>query len=181
MTTSRHERERAHPVHENGSSWLATRPRTERMNAKAAKVAKGAATAAQLIATLAVTRGGQLGDLRGLCVHRRGCDRSLTRPWGEQSVSFSEQDAEFDFVRSASTRPETCWSANVASGGSRALGGKPHLHPSAAAALGAPHRRAESRPGHGPGRRCAHLPGDAVSRAVEQFAEQHVSGRFSSI
>ena len=46
---------------------------------------------------------------------------------------------------------------------------------------GGPHRRAESRPGHGPGRRCAHLPGDAVSRAVEQFAEQHGSGHFSSI
>jgi len=47
------------------------------MNTKAAKVAKGAAVAAQLIATLAVTRGGQLCDLRGLCVHRRGYDRSL--------------------------------------------------------------------------------------------------------
>jgi len=47
------------------------------MNAKAAKVAKGAAVAAHLIASLAVTRGGQLCDLRGLCVHRRGCDRSL--------------------------------------------------------------------------------------------------------
>src|SRR5437667_12650666 len=97
------------PSHENGSSWLATRPRTAGMNAKAAKVAKGAAVAAQRIATLAVTRGGQLCDLRacqaearrvvierrlGLCVHRRGCDRSLTRPWGEQSVAFSEQDAE---------------------------------------------------------------------------------------
>src|SRR5213593_1258229 len=53
-----------------------------------------AATAAHLIATLAVTRGGQLCDLSGLCVHRRGCDRSLTRPWGEQSVAFSEQDEE---------------------------------------------------------------------------------------
>src|SRR5213596_3557160 len=52
-----------------------------------------AATAAQRIATLAVTRGGQLCDLSGLCVHRRGCDRSLTRPWGEQSVAFSERDA----------------------------------------------------------------------------------------
>src|SRR5213592_3542537 len=80
------------PSHENGSPWLATLPRTERMNAKAAKVAKGAA--AQLIATLAVTRGGQLGGLSGLCVHRRECDRSLTRPCGEQSVAFSEQDAE---------------------------------------------------------------------------------------
>ena len=28
------------PSHENGSPWLATLPRTERMNAKAAKVAK---------------------------------------------------------------------------------------------------------------------------------------------
>jgi len=132
------------PSHENGSPWLATLPRTERMNAKAAKVAKGAAVAAgdgrpaqpadrhrrfgsgnewpcdsghsfpgpsppvcvasrrrrrplprlKLIATLAVTRGGQLCDLSGLCVHRRGCDRSLTRPWGEQSVAFSEQDTE---------------------------------------------------------------------------------------
>src|SRR5436309_8456592 len=107
------------PSHENGTSWFATLPRTERMNAKAAKVAKGAAvaagdgrpaqpadrhrrfatpspaaTAAHLIATLAVTRGGQLCDLSGLCVHRRGCDRSLTRPWGEQSVAFSEQDEE---------------------------------------------------------------------------------------
>src|SRR6058998_3780944 len=82
------------PSHENGSSWLATLPRTERMNAKAAKVAKGAAVAAQRIASLAVTRGGQLCGLSGLCVHRRGCDRSLTRPWGEQSVAFSEQDAE---------------------------------------------------------------------------------------
>src|SRR5438093_2537995 len=53
-----------------------------------------AATAAHLIATLAVTRGGQLCALRGLCVHRRGCDRSLTRPWGEQSVACSEQAAE---------------------------------------------------------------------------------------
>ena len=34
------------PSHENGSSWLATLRRTERMNAKAAKVAKGAAVAA---------------------------------------------------------------------------------------------------------------------------------------
>src|SRR5437899_11577313 len=34
------------PSHENGSPWLATLPRTERMNAKAAKVAKGAAVAA---------------------------------------------------------------------------------------------------------------------------------------
>src|SRR5438093_1608005 len=79
------------PSHENGTSWFATLPRTERMNAKAAKVAKGAAVAAQLIASLTVTRGGQLCDLSGLCVHRRGCDRSLTRPWGEQSVAFSEQ------------------------------------------------------------------------------------------
>src|SRR5437667_4850867 len=71
------------PSHENGSPWLATLPRTARMNAKAAKVAKGAA--AQRIATLALTRGGQLCDLRGLCVHRRGCDRSLTRPWRGQS------------------------------------------------------------------------------------------------
>src|SRR5438128_2627008 len=68
--------------------------RTDERNAKAAKVAKGAAVAAQRIATLAVTRGGQLGGLSGLCVHRRGCDRSLTRPCGEQSVAFSEQDAE---------------------------------------------------------------------------------------
>src|SRR5437867_7282099 len=60
------------PSHENGSSWLATLPRTARMNAKAAKVAKGAATAAHLIASLAVTRGGQLCDLRGLCVHLVG-------------------------------------------------------------------------------------------------------------
>ena len=80
------------PSHENGSPWLATLPRTARMNAKAAKVAKGAA--AQRIATLALTRGGQPCDLRGLCVHRRGCDRSLTRPWRGQSVAFSEQDAE---------------------------------------------------------------------------------------
>ena len=86
------------PSHENGSSWLATLPRTERMNAKAAKVAKGAA--AHLIASLAVTRGGQLCDLSGLCVHRRGCDRSLTRPWGEQSVAFSEQDEEDAEVKS---------------------------------------------------------------------------------
>src|SRR5437667_12875745 len=97
------------PSHENGSSWLATLPRTERMNAKAAKVAKGspesacgrrfatpspAATAAHRIASLVVTRGGQLCALSGLCVHRRGCDRSRTRPWGEQSVAFSEQDVE---------------------------------------------------------------------------------------
>src|SRR5437667_12420497 len=34
------------PSHENGSSWLATLPRTKRMNTKAAKVAKGAAVAA---------------------------------------------------------------------------------------------------------------------------------------
>jgi hypothetical protein len=40
----------------------------------------------------------------------------------------------------------------------RATDGKPHEHPSAAAALGTPHGRAESRPGHGPGRRCTHLP-----------------------
>jgi hypothetical protein len=40
----------------------------------------------------------------------------------------------------------------------RAADGKPHQHPSAAAVLGTPHRRAESRPGHGPGRRCTHLP-----------------------
>src|SRR5438128_11205257 len=82
------------PSHENGSSWLATLPRTERMNAKAAKVAKGAAVAAHLIASLAVTRGRQLCGLSGLCVHRRGCDLSLTRPGGEQSIAFSEQDAE---------------------------------------------------------------------------------------
>src|SRR5437870_143989 len=69
---------------------LATLPRPARMNAKAAKVAKGA-VAAHVIATLAVTRGGQLCGLSGLCVHRRGCDRSLTRPWGEQSVAFSER------------------------------------------------------------------------------------------
>src|SRR6266496_3037277 len=48
--------------------------------------------------------------------------------------------------------------ANVASGALRATDGKPHEHPSAAAALGAPHGRAESRPGHGPGGRCTHLP-----------------------
>src|SRR5947208_2426586 len=78
----------------HGSRPSCVLTRTERMNAKAAKVAKGAATAAHLIATLAVTRGGQLCGLRGLCVHRRGCDRSLTRLWGEQSVAFSEQDAE---------------------------------------------------------------------------------------
>src|SRR6266542_4560768 len=78
------------------SSWLATLPRTERMNAKAAKVAKGAA--AHLIASLAVTRGGQLCDLSGLCVHRRGCDRSLTRPWGEQCHrALSRRENEQDF------------------------------------------------------------------------------------
>src|SRR5216117_3727108 len=48
--------------------------------------------------------------------------------------------------------------ANVASGALHATDGKPHEHPSAAAALGAPHGRAESRPGHGPGRRCTHFP-----------------------
>src|SRR5436309_15847444 len=78
----------------HGSRPSCVQTRTARMNAKAAKVAKGAAPAAHLIATLAVTRGGQLCALRGLCVHRRGCDRSLTRPWGEQSVACSEQDAE---------------------------------------------------------------------------------------
>src|SRR5436309_9800278 len=78
----------------HGSRPSCVQTRTARMNAKAAKVAKGAAPAAHLIATLAVTRGGQLCDLSGLCVHRRGCDRSLTRPWGEQSVAFSEQDEE---------------------------------------------------------------------------------------
>src|SRR5438128_4186190 len=52
-----------------------------------------AATPAHLITTLAVTRGGQLCDLSGLCVHPGGYDRSLTRPWAEQSVAFSEQDA----------------------------------------------------------------------------------------
>src|SRR5437867_1222622 len=78
----------------HGSRPSCVQTRTARMNAKAAKVAKGAAPAAHLIATLALTRGGQLCDLRGLCVHRRGCDRSLTRPWGEQSDAFSEQDAE---------------------------------------------------------------------------------------
>src|SRR5438093_13113095 len=38
-------------------------PACKTMNAKAAKVAKGAAVAAHLIATLAVTHGGQLCDL----------------------------------------------------------------------------------------------------------------------
>ena len=52
--------------------------------------------------------------------------------------------------------------ANLASGATRATVGKTP-------------RRAESRPGHGPGRRCAHVPGEAFSRAVERFAEQHVS------
>src|SRR5947208_6155880 len=84
----------------HGSRPSCVLTRTERMNAKAAKVAKGAATAAQLIASLAVTRGGQLCNLRGLWVHRRGCDRSLTRPRGEQSVAFSEQDAEDAEVQS---------------------------------------------------------------------------------
>ena len=51
--------------------------------------------------------------------------------------------------------------ANLASGATRATVGKTP-------------QRAESRPGHGPGRRCAHVPGEAFSRAVERFAEQHV-------
>ena len=51
------------PSHEDVSSRLATLPWTARINAKAAKVAKGAAVAAHLIATLALTRGGQLCGL----------------------------------------------------------------------------------------------------------------------
>jgi hypothetical protein len=35
--------------------------------------------------------------------------------------------------------------------------------------------------GHGPGRRCAHFPEMRFPSAVERFAEQHVSGQFSSI
>src|SRR6266496_5270322 len=68
-------------------------PRTERMNAKAAKVAKGAAVAAQLIASLAGTRGGQLCGLSGLCVSSSWA-RSQPDTSVEQSVAFSEQDAE---------------------------------------------------------------------------------------
>src|SRR5437667_1021861 len=93
------------PSHENGSSWLATLPRTERMNAKAAKVAKAVRLCASLRDAVAGRyRGSPDRDSRGYtwwtalrpsrpCVHRRGCDRSLTRPWGEQSVAFFEQDA----------------------------------------------------------------------------------------